>query len=348
MNKAEQSKAFYWSLVGLGLSAFVINLLTVVVFVRFRKKLLESNHNRILCSMAVADALVGCFSTSLGALLLTKSPVIAYKLAGNIPLFSSMFVSVMSLTLLTSDRLMAVKKPFIFGSTSYRRGILKCLVVIWVVPGLIIIEQSMVFFFTSKDTELMVRSVFVAVFFTCGAALLIVVNGMLFIGIREYISRIKDREKKSVYGETSFSVKQNSVDISKQNPPRDRLSTVMESHHENTQVCGANNKIDITDRRRKSARLSRGQELKRTSIACILIVVLFILTWIPLSAYRFAFVLGVKLMIAWLRRTALCLTIANSIMNPFIYFLFKKDFRSYFIQMITCRVSYQTEHRGGK
>eukprot|EP00794_Sanderia_malayensis_P008449 gene8449-9351_t len=70
-------------------------------------------------------------------------------------------------------------------------------------------------------------------------------------------------------------------------------------------------------------------EIKATTM-CICIVALFTLCWTPLIVYRLHYVHNAKgFRLPWFRRLALCLASSNSLLNPCIYLLVRKDFRNY-------------------
>ena len=74
---------------------------------------------------------------------------------------------------------------------------------------------------------------------------------------------------------------------------------------------------------------------KLVTILCICIVITFVIFWSPLIGYRFSYVLGRLKSIVWYRRTSFLFALANSLINPFMYFLIRKDFRGLFKQLFT-------------
>ncbi|XP_065051950.1 alpha-2Db adrenergic receptor-like isoform X2 [Rhopilema esculentum] len=345
LNKTEQSQAFYWSLVVTDIVTFILNILVLAMFLCFREKLLGSNHNRILCSMALADALVGIFGNNLGVLLLLKKKSVYYKLLGNVPLFSCMFVSILSLILLTVDRLIAIKRPHIYGSANYRNMLFRLIIATWIFPGLIIIQNSLIYLYISSKQELIVRSSLFTAFFAVGVLVLIVSNSFLFVAIRGYAKRYAARSKFSnvdIRGEKSSADHSYTGSETQDNNTSGPFSKYIASTEE-LSVGNAMNKNDENSNcqkkgKRRKRKISKHQELKQTSLICLLSVVLFILLWLPLAGYRFCYATGIKMGIPWLRRLALCLTIANSFFNPIIYLLVKKEFRTY-IKRLICKLN---------
>ena len=312
-----QTKVFYWSLVLISGIVAVINISVLRMFTKFRDNLLTKNaHNRILYSLCIADSLVGIFGTALGALLINGSPSKTYKLAGNVPLFSFMFASVLSLALLTADRLLAIKRPFIYGTPGYLRVINRSLFAIWCVPLYITLQETTIYLQVSSAKELQVRSMFLVVFFCVGFVSLLVTNSMLYLSIKNYTARRKSRC----------------------NCPARKISNVdIESPSHTAKTNDINLREDrVADGALKLPKAvkvgtnSIERELRQTSILCIVIVVSFLVMWTPLGVYRLFYAVGRSFRCVWLRRVCLCLTISNSLLNPVIYLAFRKRLRAYF------------------
>jgi len=311
-----QTAVFYWSLVFISSVAALLNITVLRMFTKFRKNLLrKSAHNRILFSLCFADLLVGVFGTSLGILLLLGSSPKAYKLAGNIPLFSCMFASVLSLALLTADRLLAVKKPFIYGTSGYLIVMNRLLFVIWCVPSYVALQQVVIYLQISSPKELQVRSLFFVVFFCVGFTSLIITNSMLYKFIRDYTERRRGNQNTA----SNYTNESPSPDAARENNDvaRDPVSC------DDTKAPKAfKHKISGVER-----------ELRQTSIMCIIIVASFLVLWTPLAVYRLLYAVEISLNLAWMRRLCLCLTVSNSVLNPVIYLSFRRMLRAYFIKL---------------
>ena len=356
MSKDLETALFKSCLIILSTCTAIINILTFAMFIKFRKKLLRLNtHNRILCSMSLADALVGCFGTALGILLSVDSPKIYYKLAGNIPLFSCMFTSVSSLAILTADRLVALKRPHAYGTSEYTRLNIKMIIATWVVPLLVNIQQTIIYIETSADKELMVRGIVFSVFFSVGVVTLIVSNLVLYSGVRKYLKekeamlslRNTPATKESVR-KTSATKRNQVSEVSLENKNgqpavSNSVVTLGEVAAENIEMSSitfpdtpeSRRKHAIAEKKRSRAG-RKNRELRQTSLLCILVVTSFVAFWTPLAVYRLCFAVGTSLQVTWLRRLALCLTITNSLLNPGIYFIFRQRFRVYFVNLFIC------------
>ena len=81
----------------------------------------------------------------------------------------------------------------------------------------------------------------------------------------------------------------------------------------------------------------------RICIMCVWIVSVFLVCFTPLIGYRFSYVIGRTVTIPWLRRLSLCLALSNSLLNPLIYFLERRDFRQLLLRLIKFKVIKRAE-----
>ena len=356
IKNVDMSLAFSWSLIVIDTLTILLNGLIFMMFICFRQRLLRSTHNRILCSMALGDTCVGVFGISFGVTLLLTDEAILYKLLGNIPIFSSIFVSSLSLIVLTVDRLVALKKPYVYTSLFYKKLVVKLIVLTWIIPGIIIVLQILLYV-KETDTELTIRSFIFVAFFLAGMITLVYSNIILFLGIRAFAKRMQEVAIGTEGHNIQSSADNSYTEDSNGDARRDgevRLGALIQCGESKTKRK-ALNKVDVELAPTASARgnisktrpsancrrtsymqnqVTKRQELKITSIICLLTVSVFIILWLPLSAYRFTYAIGKMLQISWLRRLCLCLTIINSLVNPLIYLLVRKEFRSYLKKMV--------------
>ena len=334
MSGDQATLAFQSCLTILSTCTGIINFMTFTMFVKFRKKLLTANsHNRILCSMSFADTLVGCFGTTLGILLSNKSPRVYYKLAGNIPLFSSMFASVGSLSILTIDRLIALRRPHLYRATDYKRMNLKMIIATWIIPVLINIQQTVIYVVTRSGNELKVRGMLLSVIFGIGVITLVISNIVLYLGVRKYLrgKEVVQLKGKAIKKEVASDKTASSTDRAFTNSELGEsfeLSTIVKPNMSERMQHKANKEY--------SCMVKKNRELWQTSFLCILAVVSFVLLWTPLAVYRLCYAVGYSLQLTWFKRLCLCLTITNSLLNPGIYFIFRKKFHAHFIAMFAC------------
>ena len=185
-----QTLAFQWSLTVVSLGALTINFLVIIMFVRFRHCLLSKNHNLILFSLAIADFAVGiggilggqlCYFLSEG-----KIKLVVYKLGSSIPYFGSFFISILSLAIMTGDRLISVKFPLRHLVIVTREKVIGLIAGAWLLVVLLIVNQGVIFFvFGDKGwTEIRSRALLLCIFFSIALVILSISNAYLFIKVR--------------------------------------------------------------------------------------------------------------------------------------------------------------------
>ena len=258
--------------------------------------------------MAIGDLLVGVTGTITGVLLKTKQNKHIHRPFGTIPLFGSMFVSILSLGFMTLDRLIAVKYSLSYHRIMTKRRAMILIAVSWFIPILLTVIEGIIFIQTPIKTELKVRSAILGVFFTFGSITLCASNGMLYYFIYQQQKGIR---------KTSFPL-QSSL-----------LSTKSDQK-------GNHKGYDdfTTQNKQKCKKLPSRRDIKASTL-CIWITVAFVVCWIPLTGYRLSYIMGRTNKIFWLRRLGLCLASANSLVNPIIYFMKRKDFQRYLKRMVS-------------
>ena len=190
-------QVYYWSLILLSGCSLLVNLLILGIFIRFRDKLfsrdgtfnrnfnnIARHHNQLLLSMVFGDLLVSLLGLLLGFLLKTGQVRDIYKLAGTIPLFGFMFVSIFSLAFLTIDRAVAGNCPLHYNLVVTDFRIKTILVISWIVPLLITITGMVTYIVIDADTELKIRACILVIFLLIAFAVLVISNGMLIIRLR--------------------------------------------------------------------------------------------------------------------------------------------------------------------
>ena len=317
-----QTKAFHWSLITLNSLSFIINSAVIVTFLKFRRKLLYCRqNNKLLFSLSTADWCVSINGTVTGFLLLTNQELMIYKLFGTLPLFGSMFVSIFSLGVMTTDRLIAVKYPLRYGSLMTSKRILRLIILSWIIPCVIIAIQVVILFKTSSNTELKVRSFLLAVFFLMASMVLSASNWYLLTAIR------KQNEKFAAYPVPTSQL--HSYNLS-----RNHADEMISSLTPNIITCP---QAQNCATRPPTPKVSKKNKLRKpepvTCTLCVWIVVVFLICWIPLTSYRFTSLIGRTTPIPWLRRLGLCLATSNSLFSPCLYYLKRRDFRKCFKEL---------------
>ena len=305
---ADTSKYWYWGFqLIISFATTAINSFVIATFVRQRRRIFRKNNNKILLSLACADFFVGIFGAAHATLLLAGESRLYYKTIGNLPLFGSMFVSIFSMLLLTGDRLVAVKRPLQYPSIVTKKRLKIAICFTWGFPLLLTMQQYVFFFSAPKKVELRIRGTILVVWFFVGASFLGFSNGFLYSVVREQF-------KKLIEHENTLAVQPcQSTDTREELPSNDNSRSLI--RHRISRV------ID-----KKKLRKSDLQASKE----CLYVVVVFIMCWLPLSTYRLAYSLGESLRNAHLRRAFLIFALTSSLINPWIYFFKKKQFRRYF------------------
>ncbi len=299
------SHLFHGSLVLSGAAIISVNTICSCMFIEFRKALLAQNSNKILLSLTFADSMVGVSSIILGILLLLKKISTIYTLFGVLPLFGSMFTSIFSLIVLTIDRWIAIKFPLQHKILMYPKKVKILIALAWVISFLITLMKVGIFVFVSKSFELRFRGFLLFAFFIFGAILLLATNASLILVVRK---RSTFLNRNSV-----LQTKEQAEDLAKIVSDKQGIRVVEKS------------KLKVYKKKFR-------RELKAAK-TCIIISLLFICCWVPLTSYRLCYSLGYELHIVWLRRTCLLFATLNSLLNPWVYLMKRSGFRAYIKKM---------------
>ena len=314
-----QTAISHWSLVVIGSMSLGLNSLFVFMFVIFRRKFLTQTNNKILLSMTLADSLVGVSCIVYAGALITGSSKYVYEPIGVILLFGSMFTSIFSTSVMTLDRLIAIRMPLRYKAIMTRKRINALISLCWIIPALIVTQEISIFVKFSGDTELQLRGYILTVCFILGSAFLIISNIHLYRIIWEHVHVV-----------------------------RERLQTVSGLLRIKPLSCADKNVnfLDSADKiwQRELSHLK--SELKEIKVAkfCIKIMLIFTISWLPLTIYRFSYSIGHRIGIPWLRRICLTMAILNSVANPILYLLTRTSFQKYMWRFLTCSYKSLRKH----
>ena len=354
-----QKLCYHLSLIILSSVSFTLNLLIVAIFIGFRKDFFPKNfipslraarnHNKCLLSLAFADLLVGFFGEITGILLKFVQNRLIYKLCGLIPLYGSMFASVFSLILITIDRLVAVKYPFSYQSFMANSGITTSIALCWIIPLLTIVSQIILYVTVGLRLELKIRNTILTVVSVTGFIVLTISNFIL-------IQKVKQQRQMSnkLLGVSQQLIKTNKTKPSSHEAESGKvkgmgLRAVLtdpmyeENHPPLTPDAAYRAKpcfsITFESSRDTDKQGMRSQLIKKIpdskiTTTCICITVTFLICWLPLVGYRFSYVVGRTTQVPWFRRLTQCLALTNSLFNPFIYFMVRKEFRELFKKLL--------------
>ena len=241
--------AYFCSLVVVNSCGLIINVLAVFMFLKFRRELLSSNNNKLLLSLAIGDLLVSVFGIAGATLFYSaingKITRNNWKFAGILPFFGSFFISIMSLVVMSCDRLISVVYALQYKTimTEFRTNLL--IVLTWFIPIFILIMQGAFFLSISPGLELKVRSYLLTTFFVAGAVTLIIVNGKLYFVIQRKCHQI----------------------------------TVQ------CRCYAIPNSIDLQHVRERITCLKLQKKNFSNSLICIWMTAIFIMCWLPITVY---------------------------------------------------------------
>eukprot|EP00112_Aurelia_sp_Birch-Aquarium-sp1_P008264 Seg1905.6 transcript_id=Seg1905.6/GoldUCD/mRNA.D3Y31 product="Dopamine D2-like receptor" protein_id=Seg1905.6/GoldUCD/D3Y31 len=191
----EDKHNFYTLMICQGIISFILNFAIFVILVYFKKPLLMTTNNKLLCSMTIADMLVGICGILYGALLRAGQSPVIYKICAILPMFCSMFASITSIIILTANRLIAIKYPLRYYSIVTTQRTLITFVIIWAIPATVYAAQTSVYLTTTLRTELAVRSYLTTIFFTVGSAVLVVSNCFMYAAVKRQMRMVKAQNR---------------------------------------------------------------------------------------------------------------------------------------------------------
>ena len=305
VGQSEHELAFACAMILVNSFGLSFNFLIICMFVGFKQQILTNNKNLFFLSMSIADLFVGFAGVAGGIIFLfmtkASTTLTVYKIGGVLPFFGSFFMSILSLGLITTDRFIAIMLPLRHRLMMTRKRIKLAIGLCWLIVIILMTIQGLLFIFASARTEIQVRCLLLGIFFFVGSIVLSVSNTILYRTVR---NRTAMHNLKVV----GFHIFQHAL-----------------------QHSGSK-------KRQRFRSMKRKDETTRVRV-CIWMTVLFIVCWLPVTIYY----------LIWLALTTnpagrLGLTVCfalvgfNSVLNPVIYLLQRKDFRFYFRKMVCKKV----------
>ena len=279
----------------------VLNISVIVMFFRFHRKLLSTNNNKFLFSLAVADSLVGIFGITGSTLhYLHHKGLVAsdyLRLCGNIPIFGSLFMSVLSLCTLTTDRLIAVVYALRYHSimTEFRAKLLIGFTWLTVIISTVILGS--VYLGISPSIEFTMRFYQLVGFFILGTIALSVGNVKMYFIVR-------NKQQKALVIETQ----NNEFPVSTKSPDKIKRKRTIQLP-KNMRKIFSNRKI------------------------CFWMLTAFLICWLPVTVNYISFSLGYPDPDDLRFAICICIASSNSLINPIIYLVVRKDFRKRFREL---------------
>lgn len=291
-----KSLLYYILMAVINMISAVLNSLLLFMFFVHRRELLSNTHNKILMAIVLACLLVGITGTLNWVLIANSASLDVYKLIGIIPMFSCIFASVVTLCILTCDQLIAVKYSLRYAALVTTRRINITISLSFFLAVGFAINQICIYIFKGPNKELEVRGIAVTV---------ISVTGMLTLAIANY----------QLYKAIKYQ--------------RQRINSLSSSTRRKSQEITAAEAYPVSDLRRQSSIDKSQNNVRkfRTGKMCILLVVVYILNWLPLVVYRITASAGRSYAIPLFRRISMVLASLYQIIVPCYYLLKRRDFR---------------------
>ena len=301
------SLIYFSSMTIINIVSMILNGLLLVMFVVYHKELLTNMHNKILMAMLLASFFIGVTGTMNWLLLALEAGKDAYKFIGMIPMFSFFIASIATLCILTFDQLIAVKCPLRYPAIVTPWRIHFAIVSVFAFVVAFVFIQISIYKVKGSEEELKVRGLVVTVVFILGMLTLVITNFQLYKAIQYQRKRLRP------------------------------LS-------DNTNVHGGTEAESYIVQRRQSSfaeRPIRPSRRFKTGKTCIVLVVMYIVIWLPLVIYRITAVTGRDNAIPLFLRISMILATLYQIVMPCFYLLKKRDFREKLTNLI-CRSSSST------
>ena len=164
------------------------------MFTRFK----QNTENLFLLSMSIADFFVGMTGIAGGLTFLFMKKgsmsVTVYKIGGVPPLFASFFMSILSLGIMTVERLISVTHPIRHRLTTMRKRIKIAICLCWITVIALMAIQGILFFLVSARIGLQVRCLLLGIFFIVGSIILSVSNTVLY----RFVQRLTTKNQGAV------------------------------------------------------------------------------------------------------------------------------------------------------
>ena len=251
-------------------------------------------------TMLIAGLSIGLTGVVNWCLLAAGQERNIYRLVGIIPMFASILASILMLCLLTFNQLITTLYPLRHASLMTDRHMNIATIFAFVLAAVYACNQIIIYNLYGSDVELEVRTIIVAIVFLLGTIMLVIGNYKLYRAIQEQRKRL-------------LPLMNISLQTLENLPPSQAVAT------EQARIMSKN--------------MHNKTKLKRGNM-CILVVVVYIITWFPLTAYYMSALVGRDEAIPWLRRVCMTVATLHPILNSCLYLLKRKDFRSKLKDMV--------------
>ena len=295
----ENLEKAFWILFGaLAIVIVLGNTITIIVFLANRQ-LRQINMNIFLISLGFADVMMALLVIPGHAIFCTGCQYTLTKHCWFIggARFVVFPATKFNLLAITYDRYLAVLRPLEYHSKMTKNRVVSILLLIWTVPIILALLRNAWQHNTSAEESLYIDRIYSTVLiFT-----FVVIPVVLMITVNILIIQAIRKQRKAEDNLTELS---------------SRNSDGYDLHRER----------NFNERHRKH----------KGTISCILIVLIFIVCWMPRAFYNFSHVFGrPDLVSPLLVKLSLFFLFLQSSVNPLIYSFYRDDFREAFYEFFS-------------
>ena len=300
MNCDEKLQQIFWIVNGfIALTIFTGNSLTCVIFLS-TKQLRQQHMNIFLVSLAISDILMAVMVVPGYAAFCAGCSYLSSDTCWILAQTKDIVFSstFFSLLAITYDRYLAVLCPLQYSCKMTRRKVTCIVVAIWVFPAIVATARNIWWLTQPEEKAKKINQVYNVIL----VFLLVVIPAVIMTIVNALLFRaIRTQRRKTI-------------------PLRQINSRVIQ---EDSTSCG--------ETRSENTRKRRG------TTACVAVVLVFVLSWIPRSVYNFAFVFGsVDLVTPLLVKLSMFFLLIQSSINPLIYSFYRAEFRQAVKRILKC------------
>ena len=289
----------FWVLFGaLGIVILLGNIITIIVFIA-NKQMRQSNMNIFLVSLGFADVMMALLVIPGHAIFCTGCQYTLTKHCWFIggARFVVFPATKFNLLAITYDRYVAVLRPLEYHSKMTKNRVFWILFLVWTVPILLALLRNAWQHTASAEESLHIDRIYSTVLIFA----FVVVPVMIMITVN---SMIMQAIRKQYQSEDNFA------ELSSRN----------------------SDGYDLDGERKFSEKRPK----HKGTVSCVLIVLIFIICWIPRAFYNFSHVFGrPDLVSPLLGKLSLFFLFLQSSVNPLIYSFYRKDFRQAFFDLFS-------------
>ena len=347
---------FFWTMYGvIGVGILVGNSFTLTVFLS-NYNLRHTYMNIFLVSLAGSDIMMAVSVLPGFASFCSKKSWRKDKkchiLEG--PKDFVFLLSIFNLLAITYDRYLAVLKPLHYHRTLTRAKLTAILLAVWIVP-LPLTLMRIIIQVGYPNVLSIYDSIFVSFVVFLPIMIMLAVNIKIVKAIRHHSIKINVKAGSSevVFSENS----EMNSGLSSSSHPESRAVTPFDTpttpskhsvlprtpntasdlprtpNYELLKVPGTY----VFKNKRHSFKMFRGNNERKGTVTCLLIVLAFVVFWLPRAFYNFFDTFNLRCLNSetFVKASYLCL-FAQSLVNPFIYSFYRKDFRIAAKKLLSC------------